>query len=760
MEYRWKPYVWSQQAVPEGGGGQEFLVLDYIVPTANAIPDPWPTTEDKCPEPPYYSGQLAPPQAPRIKSPTHPDPNTWYDSDTVTFTWRQPSGDTTTVDTYDWVLDRKPDTIPIGHRLGLATTHTWDDLNGGIWYLHVRARSQEGAWGDTGHRMVRVDAQPPRVSLAVDPPLPTGSGGWYVTPATVTASATDPLGSGVTGVEVSTDGLAWQPYIAPLEFSADTPGATVYARATDAIGNVSDPVSTTVKIDMTAPDSHVAGGAGPGTWVAEVRTNAAGNDELVLAGAIADQASGRHGMDLGFNGVDWTGPTQVGSWYPFPEEPATEVNWYYTATHQIGAGYHLFTGRAFDIAGNREQTYEIGRVTWFPKASPDLIGSSVTASARTARPGEEVMFTLVARNGGFQEADVTISDALPQGLTPILENLPGGVDYDPATRTLTWPARLMWPGWFERVSFLARVDEGLGATSLENRATFHASWPNTDLLPDAERRQFEDREQTVVATATLAVDPDLPPGADVTPPSAFLLPPAKQMVDGPEVALEIVAVPDARWMYLREWTPDPTTGAWTVAQNSGWLDYSRDYTWTLSSGQGVKYLGVWLADEAGNISTMSEHSLKFVNRNDAGQRLAAGQRIQYRGLLEGGELISGLLKTVSGDPDLYVWDPRNAFWPDRATDETVLPGHVEEFYSPFDMEAGRFLLEVQAVGDSEYELSLTGEKREMAAASRAVLDKARPSHPLTVSDPLSAGQLGPDVSLRVSSYLPVVLRGH
>ena len=51
-------------------------------------------------------------------------------------------------------------------------------------------------------------------------------------------------------------------------FSADTPGATVYARATDAAGHVSAPVSTTFKIDRTPPDSHVAGGAGPGAWVA------------------------------------------------------------------------------------------------------------------------------------------------------------------------------------------------------------------------------------------------------------------------------------------------------------------------------------------------------------------------------------------------------------------------------------------------------------------------------------------------------------
>lgn len=765
LDYTWAPYVWLQEAVPAEGGKQEFLVMDYFVPQANVITDPWPTDEDLCPgtaEKVLSSGPLAAPQAPQIQSPTHPDPDTWYDSNTVTFTWHQPSGDPATIDTYDWALDRNPDTVPAGFHRGLETSQTYDPLNDGIWYLHVRAMGDGGVWGDTGHRMIRVDAKPPQVSLGLDPPRPAGQSDWYVTPVNVTVSATDTLGSGVTGVEVSTDGATWQPYSAPLALSADTPATTVYARAADAVGNLSEPVSTTVKIDSTPPDSHVAGGAGPGTWVAEVRTNAVGNEVLVLAGAITDDVSGRHGMDLQFDGVDGTGPTTIGSWYPFPDQPSIEVNWYYTATHQLGAGYHIVTGRAFDGAGNQEETYEIGRVLWLPKASPDVGGSSVAASQTTARPGDEIRFDLVARNAGFQEAHVAVTDTLPEGLSPIVEALPEDVDYDPATRTLTWPPRLLWPGQWERHSFLARVDAGLGATVLENQATFHAFWPNTDLLPEAERQPFLDREQTVVARATVAVNPDLSAGADITPPWALLAPLPTQIADGAEVSLHALAAPDARWMYLREWTPDPVTGAWTVAQNSGWIDFNPDPTWTLSGGQGVRYLGLWVADGAGNISTLSERSLTFVNRMDASQVLAGGQRVQYRGLLQGGESVSGFLKTVSGDPDGYVWKPRNAFWPDHHTTDTLLPGQVEEFCNQFEMEAGRYLLEVQAVGASEYELSLTREGSEEVAASSVplenALEKSLPEHPLTVSDPLSAGQLGPEVSLPLNSYLPLVFR--
>jgi hypothetical protein len=598
--------------------------------------------------------------------------------------------------------------------------------------------------------MVRVDARPPQVRLTLDPPYPTGNGDWYITPVSVTAAAVDTDGSGVAGIEVSTDGGPWQSYTVPLALSADTPGTTVYARATDVLGNVSEPVSTTVKIDRTPPDSS--------TLVAEMRTDAAGNDELVLAGAIADTLSGRAGMVLEQDGFYWGTNAEIGSWYPLPD-PAIEVNWYYTSTNDLGAGYHIFTGWASDEAGNQEEPHEIGRVTWFPKASPDLGGSSIAASQTTARPGDEVVVTLVARNAGFQDAHIATAATLPEGLEPIIEALPEGVVYDAATRTITWPATLMWPGWWRPSRFLARVDDGLGATSLEVQATFHAFWPNTDLLPDAERQQFTDREQTVVATTSLAVDPSLPADADLIAPWVLLVPPHRLRVAGTELSLPMVAAPDASRMFLREWVPDPISGDWTVAQNSGWIDYSPELTWALSAGQGIKYIGVWVADEAGNVSTMTEHSLTFVNRLDASQALVNGQRIQYRGLAEPLDRQSVFLTAVSGDPDVYLWEPRNAFWPSAYSNATFGPGEPEYLSHQF-VEAGRYLMEVQAVGDSEYELTEIEEGFETPAASSAALEKALPEHPLTVSDPLSAGQLGPEVTERSKNYLPIVIKGN
>ena len=752
MAYHFFPYVWLQSVMSYGGVSQKFLVLDYWVQEPDSPPE--------CKEETPVNGPLLVPQPPVVSSPTHPDPAVWSTVRPVTFEWQQPAGDTAAIASYDWVIDHDAGTVPPGTPRGSDTHKTFYQLADGIWTMHVRAMNDAHEWGDAGHRTIRIDTNAPKVALAVTPKRPTGRGGWYVTPLTVAVSADDGAGSGVTAVEVSLDGVNWQPYVAALPFTANTPGTTLYARARDAAGHVSEPVSTTFKIDSTAPDSHVAGGAGPGAWVAEVVTNAAGNEELVLAGSIADGLSGRHGIDINVDGLDWTGPTASGSWHPFADRPQIEVNWYYTATDQLGAGYHIFTGRAFDVAGNQEPEYEIARVLWLPKATPDVGGSSVSAAPSTVRPGQEVLFTLVARNAGFQEAHVTASDTLPAGLEPALDRLPSGVVWDAAARTLTWPARLLWPGQSFRRSFVARVDAGLAATRLENRATFHAFWPNTDLLPAADRQKFLDKEQTVVATATVTVDPSLPAGRGH----------ARALGD-----------PGAARVRTGAWTTGraPHRGARRstahvrarVDARPGDRRLDRAPGQRLDrlpqplhvdalGGPGGQVPGRLAADAAGNVSTLSEHSLMFVNRMDGSQGLAAGQRVQYRGLLTGHEWIRGYLKTLAGDPDLYVWHPRNAHLPDYRVVETMTPGRGEMFSRQFNEESGSFLMEVQGVGASEYEVRVSSEYEALVRGAGAAALKPLPEHPLTVSDPLSAGQVGPDVILGNKRYLPVIFRSN
>lgn len=752
--YGYMPYVWLQRARTSAGINQAFLVLDYWVPSVGAA-----LTELAAASDGEMAGQAAGavPQAPLLDSATHPDPAAWVTSATAAFTWAQPAGDPAIVEGYHWRLGRPGDPAPVPINLGPETSRTYYELDDGEWVMRVRGLGDGGEWSPAAERTIRVDSHPPRVTLVVEPAEANGSEGWYTTAVTVSASAEDGAGAGVTAIEVSPDGAAWQPYTGPLVFTADTPGTAVYARAVDGAGLASEPVSVTFKIDLTAPNSRVTGGQGPGAWLSSVITNTMGNQELMLLGALADLLSGDGGMSIRYDDRDWTTADGASVWRPFPAQPEIEANWAFTAQRLLGAGNHIFFGRGQDLAGNLEDVYEIGRVLWFPQAAPDLQGSTLTASAAVARPGDTVEFALVARNGGRQEAHVAATANLPAGLEVVTETLALDAVYDPRAGAIAWPQALLWPGDWERHTFSARVTAS-GAGVLATGATLHAAWPNEELLAPEDQERFRVQERTVQVAAPVTVDPNLPAAADVTAPWVTLNA-GPALVQNGTISVGLVAAPDVQRMYLREWALDPASGAWTVMRSSGWIGYTPVYSWTLSPGQGVKYLGAWVADGAGNISVLDEGSMAFVNRVDGPQALAAGQRVQYRGDMERGNWVLAVLTTLAGDPDMYIWRPGNTFRPDFYSNDSVAPGQAESLGGQMIGTSGRFLLEVLAAGDSEYSLDLSGQGPASAVAAGAAAEKDRPSQPLSASDPLSANQVGENpAGAPYHMYLPEVYR--
>jgi len=119
--------------------------------------------------------------------------------------------------------------------------------------LTVSLRAKDEA-GNTGTGSVHVDAVPvpdttaPVVSIT----LPDANGaGWYTSAPSLTVRATD-ADSGVDTVEyrLGTSG-SWTAYTGAVTLS--DAATVVQARATDKAGNVSEPVSRTVRIDTQAP---------------------------------------------------------------------------------------------------------------------------------------------------------------------------------------------------------------------------------------------------------------------------------------------------------------------------------------------------------------------------------------------------------------------------------------------------------------------------------------------------------------------------
>ncbi|MEK7564319.1 MAG: cohesin domain-containing protein [Patescibacteria group bacterium] len=92
----------------------------------------------------------------QVFSETHPISSEWYNNNTPVFSWIQDAG----VSGFSFELDNKPNTIPDNTIDILDTVKSFNELNDGLWYFHVKA-IKDNVWGTTGHLLIRIDTTPP-----------------------------------------------------------------------------------------------------------------------------------------------------------------------------------------------------------------------------------------------------------------------------------------------------------------------------------------------------------------------------------------------------------------------------------------------------------------------------------------------------------------------------------------------------------------------------------------------------------------------
>jgi uncharacterized repeat protein (TIGR01451 family) len=723
------PYVYEAQAVTNAGVRYPYLEQDYYVA--------WKDTRAQAAASAPRSIVGLVPQAPVITSTTHPDPATWYPTSTLVLDWDQPTDDLAVVVGYKWNLNQTPVTTPTTV-IYLTTTHTYEGLADGVYYLHIQAMGDGGDLGPVTHRAVRVDMNAPQVELVADPFVPDGFDGWYNTPVTVSVAAADTTGSGVASVEISADGAIWQPYTTSLQITEDTPGITLWARATDDLGHTSEPISTTVKLDQTPPSTRDSDGWG--LSYANVITDEVGNAQLVLGGAFSDTLSGRLQVEVkagdtgAWNPVSVVGDLPMPPGNEIPDTTMTSLQWIYTPTFEIRGVYPLWL-RGVDAAGNYGYYYSNTHVTtagffwWEPDDVPELIESRVSVSPRQANPGDVMAFTVGARNSGYQEAQLIVTNTVPAGLTVAPDSISDEGQYDADTGVITWTLHALWPGQTRYLFFEASADETTTPITPENRLDLMAYWLWDQSVPGVPPEPARHYYST---TTTLTVVP----GADLAVAAASASDSSAprvldaavvegDIVSDPEVTLVVNASPNTRFLYVKEWTWDADLNEWSLAGESGWVPFEAGagfeltqdaagkygrYTWTLSDGDGVKYLGVWVADADGQTSNINEGNMIYTNRMSVeGQQLAAGQRVQYRVGWHANDLAILNLVSLSGDADLYVWKPRAGFMPHYYSN--AVPTGVDlsldtvGFFAP---EEGMYVIEVEAVTDAYYRLVAAG----------------------------------------------------
>lgn len=725
------PYVYKAQAKTLAGVTYPYLEQDYYVSSLGMVDQ---AAAEMAPE--AIVGVV--PQAPVVTSTTHPDPATWYQTSTVVLNWGQPAGDLAVVTGYKWNLSRSPVVTPTAMSQ-LTTTQTYQNLADAVYYLHIQAVGDGGDLSPVTHRAVRVDMNSAQVKFVADPFMPNGFNGWYNTPITVSVVANDYAGSGVASVEYSADGTTWLTYTTPIQFTTNTV-ATLWARATDIAGHTSEPVSTTLKLDQTPP--RTVDSDGYGLTYANLITDEVGNAQLVLGGALSDTLSGRLQVEIkaGDTG-QWNAVNAVGE-LPMPPDnefptTMTGLNWIYTPTFEIRGVYPLWL-RGVDVAGNYGYYYSntylmpVGDFWWEPDDTPVLTESQVSVSPHQASPGDEVAFTVAARNSGYQESQLLITNTVPAGLTVVTDSISYDGQYNAGMGVITWTLHALWPGQTQYLFFKAIADNTSTPITLENQVDLMAYWPweNRYHLDDFPAEPARHYYSTTTALTVL-------PGAStraVAEGSVYQAVPRildaavveGEIVSDPQVTLVVNAGPEARFLYVKEWTLDATLNTWTLARESDWVPFeaaagfevSQDaagkygrYRWTLSEGDGVKYLGIWVADADGQVSNVNEGNLVYTNlMSPRGQQLAAGQKVQYRVGMRAGQLAVLSLVSLSGDADLYAWKPRAGFKPNYYSNAApVEPGLSLDVVAFLAAEEGMYVVEVHAVEDAYYRLVTAGD---------------------------------------------------
>jgi len=105
-------------------------------------------------------------------------------------------------------------------------------------------------------------------------------------------------------------------------------------------------------------------------------------------------------------------------------------------------------------------------------------------------------------------------------------------------------------------------------------------------------------------------------------------------------------------MWVAEWTWNPGLGCWQVIQEQGWIPYESALEWTLAGPPGSRFIDVWVADYAGNIS--DEAAQAHINLLYANMWIAQDQTQSFNYDLTTGQHVEIQVAPASGDPDLYV----------------------------------------------------------------------------------------------------------
>jgi len=191
-----------------------------------------------------FTVQDVPEGTPAISSATHPDQNAWYPARTAELSWTAPNG----AQGFSYALDQDPFTVPDDSPEGTEITKTYENLEDGIYYFHLKAQTASG-WSFTNHFRIQIDGTAPEPFAIVSDPAEE-----KVFRAPLLSFFTTDATSGVDRYEISIDGGEFAETASPYRFDRIRSGAReVIVRAFDRAGNYRDAEITLMVIGVNSP---------------------------------------------------------------------------------------------------------------------------------------------------------------------------------------------------------------------------------------------------------------------------------------------------------------------------------------------------------------------------------------------------------------------------------------------------------------------------------------------------------------------------
>jgi uncharacterized repeat protein (TIGR01451 family) len=354
---------------------------------------------------------------------------------------------------------------------------------------------------------------------------------------------------------------------------------------------------------------------------------------------------------------------------------------------RAGGLAYTFAGQTDAFVARIDSAGSVTLPTPSPTPGPDLSGSYKEASRHVVAIGDTISYAIHLYNSGTADATVDVTDDVPAAIDYTTGSASGGATYDVASRRLTWSGVAVPAGVEVVLTYDTTAGDQSPRVAINDAAI---SYDGTTI-----------HRATAVAVLSQAT------AADTILPTVLTLTIGDgDVLTNPAVTLHIAASDDTgvSRMYLREWrlatTPLPH---WEVVQSTGWVPYQQEYPWTLGSGAGTHFVGVWVADAAGNVSLLHRAAADYASLVQPGASVAHLRLVPYLAFYPANTTVTATLTPTMGDADLYVWYAGNFLLYDHKSAVDGTAADTITFTTP---RAGTYLFVVFGYTDASYDLSI------------------------------------------------------